>query len=155
MDLTGIDVTLAASTAIWEGLGRPDRLRASRLQEELVARGELGRKTGRGFHRYVDGHRAEPDTNGHRDRPTAISPEEIGERILLPIVDEAFRVLAEGVAATEADVDLALRLGAAHPIGPFERAREAGGAAAVARRLRELAADDPTLAPSEALTAAG
>ena len=27
MDLTGIDVTLAAATGVWEGLGRPDRLR--------------------------------------------------------------------------------------------------------------------------------
>ena len=27
MDLTGIDVNLAAATGIWEGLGRPDRLR--------------------------------------------------------------------------------------------------------------------------------
>ena len=50
MDLTGIDVTLAASTAIWEALGRPDRLRPSPIQDELVAAGRLGRKTGSGFY---------------------------------------------------------------------------------------------------------
>src|SRR3954469_6622807 len=58
MDLTGIDVTLAASTAIWERLGRPDRLRPSPIQERLVEAGHLGRKTGRGFYRYADGRRA-------------------------------------------------------------------------------------------------
>ena len=40
--------------------------------------------------------------------------------ILGAIEAEARRALAEGVAA-EADIDLALRLGAGHPAGPFER----------------------------------
>ena len=57
MDLTGIDVTLAAATGIWEGLGRPDRLRPSPIQAALVAAGDLGRKTGQGFYRYEDGRR--------------------------------------------------------------------------------------------------
>ena len=52
MDLTGIDVTFAAATAIWERLGRPERLRPSPIQERLVAEGRLGRKTGRGFYTY-------------------------------------------------------------------------------------------------------
>ena len=150
MDLTGIDVTFAASTAIWEGLGRPDRLRPSRLQEELIAAGRLGRKTGHGFHRYEAGKRV-------GDEPSAaaagLDPDAIRDRILLPIVDEAYRTLDEGVAA-RADIDIALRLGAAHPVGPFERAEEAGGAQVVAERLRALAADDPSLAPSPALIAA-
>jgi len=86
------------------------------------------------------------------DEPVELSADEILDRILLPIVDEAFRARAAGVAST-ADIDVALRLGAAHPMGPFERATSSGGALAVATRLRELAADDPTLAPSEALLA--
>ena len=57
MDLTGIDVTLAAATSIWERLGRPDRLRPSPIQERLVAEGHLGRSTGEGFYRYADGSR--------------------------------------------------------------------------------------------------
>ena len=36
MDLTGIDVSLAAATGIWDGLGRPERLRPSPIQERLV-----------------------------------------------------------------------------------------------------------------------
>ena len=150
MDLTGIDVTFAASTGIWEGLGRPDRLRPSPLQEQRIAAGALGRKTGEGFHRYLDGKRLAADPAASAG--AGLDPDEIRERILLPLVDEAFRARAEGVA-TEADIDLALRLGAAHPIGPFERARELGGGSAVAARLDALAVDDPSLAPSPALAA--
>jgi 3-hydroxybutyryl-CoA dehydrogenase len=168
MDLTGIDVTYAASTAIWEGLGRPDRLRPSPIQEERIAAGALGRKTGAGFHRYgPDGRLAADDgaaddrtaDDGAADdgvaaaRPSRLTPGEIRERILLPLIDEAYRARAEGVAA-ESDIDAAIRLGAAHPIGPFQRARELGGASAVVARLRDLAVADPSLAPSDALVAA-
>ena len=54
MDLAGIDVNLAAARGIWEGLGRPERLRPSPMPERLVAAGRLGRKTGGGFYRYGD-----------------------------------------------------------------------------------------------------
>ena len=49
MDLTGIDVTLAAATGVWEGLGRPDRLPSVADPGGLVAAGHLGRKTGPGL----------------------------------------------------------------------------------------------------------
>ncbi|MBA2720366.1 MAG: 3-hydroxybutyryl-CoA dehydrogenase [Chloroflexi bacterium] len=153
MDLTGIDVTFAASTGIWDSLRRPDRLRPSALQQARIEAGDLGRKTGAGFHRYEAGRRVEQPVDA-AEEPRGLAADAIRDRILLPIVDEAYRALAEGVAA-EADIDVALRLGAAHPIGPFERARELGGASAVAARLRELAADDPSLFPSDALVAAG
>jgi 3-hydroxybutyryl-CoA dehydrogenase len=92
-----------------------------------------------------------PGTGG--DAGAALDAAAIVERILLPIVDEAARAAAEGVA-TRSDIDVALRLGAAHPVGPFERLAEAGGPAVVARRLRELARDDPSFAPSAALAGA-
>ncbi len=153
MDLTGIDVTFAASTAIWEGLGRPERLRPSPIQADLIAAGGLGRKTGDGFYRYDAGRRVDPAVGAGKGA-VGLTADEIRDRILLPLVDEAFRVAAEGVAA-RADIDVALRLGAAHPIGPFERATEAGGAVVIANRLRELAREDPSFIPSDALAAAG
>jgi 3-hydroxybutyryl-CoA dehydrogenase len=135
IDLAGVDVNLAAATAVWEGLGRPDRLRPSPIQERLVEEGHLGRKTGQGFYRYSDGEQAiarEFSTG----RPE-LAAGEIRERITLAVIDEAWRALGDGVA-TRDDIDLALRLGAAHPIGPFERTASLGGSAAVAQRLREL-----------------
>jgi 3-hydroxybutyryl-CoA dehydrogenase len=120
MDLTGIDVTLAAATGVWTGLGRPDRLRPSPIQESLVAAGHLGRKTGQGFYRYVDGKRigeAEPQPRAALDEHRTAA--QIRGRVLSAIAAEARLAAAEGVATPDL-IDLALRLGAGHPRGPFE-----------------------------------
>ena len=123
MDLTGLDVTYAAANGIWDGLGRPDRLRPSPIQAELVDAGRLGRKTGEGFYRYVDGRRAAV-ADRFAATSTALAPSRIAARVLSAVDAEAHRAVDEGVAAAH-DVDIALRLGAAHPQGPFER--EAAG----------------------------
>jgi 3-hydroxybutyryl-CoA dehydrogenase len=118
MDLTGLDVTTAATTAIWEGLDRPDRLRPSPIQAELVDAGRLGRKTGEGFYRYADGRRLEVSPR-FVAVPSGLSDDAIRNRILGAIRAEAEAAVAEGVASPS-DVDIALKLGAAHPRGPFE-----------------------------------
>jgi 3-hydroxybutyryl-CoA dehydrogenase len=53
------------------------------------------------------------------------SPVEVAEapgfvvnRILIPMINEAAGILAEGIA-TEEDIDTAMKLGAAHPMGPL------------------------------------
>jgi 3-hydroxybutyryl-CoA dehydrogenase len=127
MDLTGLDVTTAAATTIWEGLGRPERLRPSRIQAELVAAGRLGRKTGEGFYRYADGRRTAVSDRFAGPR-TDLAGAGIRDRIESAIAAEARLAVAEGVASA-ADVDRALRLGAGHPHGPFEGADAAGDAA--------------------------
>jgi 3-hydroxybutyryl-CoA dehydrogenase len=118
MDLTGIDVTYAASTVIWERLGRPERLRPSRIQERLIDAGHLGRKTGQGFYRYEAGRRSQ----AAELTTSSVDGGVIRAGILAAIDLEARLAVAEGVAS-EADIDLAMRLGASHPSGPFERAR--------------------------------
>ncbi|MEO8438381.1 MAG: 3-hydroxyacyl-CoA dehydrogenase NAD-binding domain-containing protein, partial [Chloroflexota bacterium] len=90
MDLTGIDVTLAAATGIWEGLGQPHRLRPSPIQQRLVEAGDLGRKTGRGFYHYVDGRRADvAETSSNVTFGESLSPAAIRQRILDAIAEEA------------------------------------------------------------------
>jgi 3-hydroxybutyryl-CoA dehydrogenase len=125
MDLVGVDINLAAATAIWNGLGQPERLRPSPIQERLVAAGDLGRKTGRGFYDYRDGPRAGVSDEFGGGAST-IEADSIRERILTAIGQEAHRALDEGVASA-ADIDIALRLGAGHPMGPFERERTDDG----------------------------
>jgi 3-hydroxybutyryl-CoA dehydrogenase len=121
MDLTGIDVTLAAARGVWEGLGRPDHLRPSDIQEGLVAKGRLGRKTGAGFYEYIEGRRGPVAAEFRQPSgASAMTAAEIEAEIIRAIDAEARRAVADGVAS-EADIDLALRLGANHPAGPFER----------------------------------
>ena len=72
----------------------------------------------------------------------------------MAIVNEAYRAVGDGVA-TAPDIDLALRLGASHPIGPFERASRMGGPASVLDRLARLADRGPRFAPAPALLEAG
>ncbi len=148
IDLAGVDVNLAAARGIWEGLGRPDRLRPSAVQERLVGEGRLGRKTGLGFYDYGGVVPTVADEFGVAS--TRLDPDAIRERILLAVVNEAWQAVGEGVASP-GDVDLALKLGAAHPVGPFERTEQLGGQAAVGARLRELASAAPRFTPAPAL----
>ena len=114
MDLIGIDVNLAAARGVYEGLGRPDRLRPSAIQEGLVAAGHLGRKTGEGFYRYDPSGQATMAVGPDRRAGAPLPEAAIAERIGAAIDAEARFAEAEGVA-TASDIELALRLGAGHP----------------------------------------
>lgn len=142
-DLIGHDVNTATTQSVWEQLGKPARLRPSRLQTQLVKEGKLGRKTGQGCY----DHKAEPPkpaiafarkslatTNRVHEAVQQFVPratDQIGSdleqyvfaRILVSIINEAAWALAEKVAS-EADINTALRLGTNYPKGPLEWARE-------------------------------
>ncbi|HLX35616.1 MAG TPA: 3-hydroxyacyl-CoA dehydrogenase NAD-binding domain-containing protein, partial [Candidatus Limnocylindrales bacterium] len=146
MDLIGIDVNLAAARGLWEGFERPPRFRPSPIQEELVAAGRLGRKTSEGFYRYDEGGRvvgpATRFAGPLRSQPGVepIDPDAIAERVVLAIVNEAYRAQGDRVATAD-DIDRAMRLGANHPFGPFAWARDYG-LAELAAALDALSGDD-------------
>jgi 3-hydroxybutyryl-CoA dehydrogenase len=130
MDLVGLDVNLAAATGVWEGLGRPGRLRPSPIQAWMVHAGWLGRKTGVGFYRYTVTHDPVPNPLPHTIAspvPAGHEPDPAGivRRIRSAIATEASIARDAGVAS-EADIDTALWLGAAHPEGPFAWSRHEG-----------------------------
>ena len=52
MDLIGHDVNLAVTRSVWDAYFHDPRFAPSVLQQELVAAGHLGRKSGRGFYVY-------------------------------------------------------------------------------------------------------
>jgi len=148
MDLVGIDVNYAVATAIWQALEAAERFRPSPIQAALVAAGMLGRKAGRGFYGYGADGRATgvAPLPASVERPAPGSPvlaaEDVVARLELAIINEAYRAAGDGVADPP-DIDLAMRLGAGHPTGPFERARALGlgsvvrGLAALERRYGE------------------
>jgi 3-hydroxybutyryl-CoA dehydrogenase len=52
MDLIGNDINYAVSCSVYEAMNKPVRLKPSLLQKEKVEKGELGRKTGKGYYQY-------------------------------------------------------------------------------------------------------
>ena len=55
MDVIGNDVNFTVTRGIWEALYHDPRYAPSVLQQERVAAGHLGRKSGRGFYDYAEG----------------------------------------------------------------------------------------------------
>ena len=52
MDLIGNDVNLAVSTSLYESCKKQERFKPAALQIDKVAKGELGKKSGKGFYEY-------------------------------------------------------------------------------------------------------
>lgn len=50
MDLIGNDINYAVSCSVYEQLNKPERLRPSSIQKVKVEKGELGRKSGKGYY---------------------------------------------------------------------------------------------------------
>ena len=118
MDLVGIDVNLAAARAIFAAMSYEPRFRPSAIQERLVEAGRFGRKSGEGFYWYgedgrpigvagafaaIDEPHGTPELrppalpSGGSTAATALS-DDVVERVVLAIVDEAYRALGDRVA---------------------------------------------------------
>ena len=74
MDLIGHDVNFSVTRSVFDAFYQDPRFTPSLIQEELVAAGFLGRKSGRGFYRYGEGaERPEPWTAGPGPRPGRVA----------------------------------------------------------------------------------
>jgi 3-hydroxybutyryl-CoA dehydrogenase len=73
MDMIGLDVNLAVTRSVWEAYFHDARFRPSVIQQELVAAGCLGRKSGRGFYDYgPDATKPSARTEAPQARPARI-----------------------------------------------------------------------------------
>ena len=119
IDLIGLDVNLAVTTSVWEAYYRDPRYSPSVLQQERVAAGFLGRKSGRGFFDYTPG-AAKPRAQTEPARPApsrvVVHGEVAGTSALVD------RMAKAGVAVEQARADSRFPAGALHVPG------EAGGA---------------------------
>lgn len=121
LDEVGIDVARHAGETLHEAFG--DRLAPAPILERMLEAERLGRKNGRGFYRYEDGEEKgvdaevyvdlglpEPSTGSH-------SGEEIRRRMVLVMINEAARILGDGIVTNAAAVDLGMIMGTGFP--PF------------------------------------
>ena len=121
MDLIGLDTNLAITTAMYEALGRPERFVPPPLQKKLVAAGELGRKTGKGFYAYEGGRKTGDNPRALEGLPSGdpSTAEDIWRALAGAILSEAERLVSEGTAG-RSDIDTAIKLAMNFPLGPFE-----------------------------------
>jgi 3-hydroxyacyl-CoA dehydrogenase/enoyl-CoA hydratase/3-hydroxybutyryl-CoA epimerase len=148
-DEVGLDVGGKVALVLADAYGA--RMRVPALLSEAVASGELkGRKNGEGFYRY-DGRKRKPnprisalaESARHRDgvpRLDKLAAEEIRDRTILIMVNEAARCLSEGIAANAEALDLAMVMGTG--FAPFRggllRYADERGLHEVKQRLDEL-----------------
>jgi 3-hydroxyacyl-CoA dehydrogenase/enoyl-CoA hydratase/3-hydroxybutyryl-CoA epimerase len=139
MDEVGIDVGAKVGKILHEAFG--DRMAPPKGLEALVAEGRLGRKSRKGFYTY-GGKKKEVDESvydllpGGRVRKK-VSRDEIAERTVLQMVNEAIRCLGEGILRSPRDGDVGAIFGLGFPPflgGPFRYA-DAIGARALLDRL--------------------
>lgn len=122
MDEVGLDVSAHAGASFHEALG--DRLAPAPALVALAGSGRLGRKNGRGFYRYEKGKERGVDETIYTDLGSAVpgtrggvDQQRIRRRLVGQMINEAARLLEEGVATRAADVDLAMIMGTGFP--PF------------------------------------
>jgi len=155
-DEIGLDVSAKVGHILHDAFG--ERLPFPPWLDRLPASGRLGVKNGRGFYRYEGRRERSVDRAIYAEigvRPIRRKDEaNLAERLVLPMVDEAARCLAEGIVADPGTLDLAMVFGTGFPAfrGGLCRWADASGVERLVGRLAALAsAHGARLEPSPAL----
>ncbi|MFM6986724.1 MAG: 3-hydroxyacyl-CoA dehydrogenase NAD-binding domain-containing protein [Hydrogenophaga sp.] len=136
-DLAGNDIGWAIRKRRY--VEQPD-MKYSKTADLLCEKGRFGQKTGAGWYDYVPGKRdAIPNAEvvqmieEHRKSlgitPRKIADEEIVQRLVFSLVNEAAHILQEGIANKASDIDVVYIFGYGFPVhrgGPLNYANEVG-----------------------------
>ena len=136
-DLAGNDIGWAIRKRRY--VEKPD-MKYSKTADLLCEKGRFGQKVGKGWYDYVPGKRdAIPNAEvvqmieEHRKAlgitPRKISDEEIVQRLVFSLVNEAAHILEEGIANKASDIDVVYIFGYGFPVhrgGPLNYANEVG-----------------------------
>ena len=136
-DLAGNDIGWAIRKRRYQ---EKPSMKYSKTADLLCEKGRFGQKTGAGWYDYVAGKRdAIPNqevvqmVEAHRQSlgitPRKISDEEIVQRLVYSLVNEAAHILEEGIASKASDIDMVYLMGYGFPIyrgGPMLYADQVG-----------------------------
>ena len=136
-DLAGNDIGWAIRKRRY--VEKPN-MKYSKTADLLCEKGRFGQKVGKGWYDYLPGKRdAIPNTEveqmiaEHRQAlgitPRKIADEEIVQRLVFSLVNEAARILEEGIANKTSDIDVVYIFGYGFPVhrgGPLNYANELG-----------------------------
>eukprot|EP00268_Persea_americana_P001832 TRINITY_DN1054_c0_g1_i1.p1 TRINITY_DN1054_c0_g1~~TRINITY_DN1054_c0_g1_i1.p1 ORF type:complete len:725 (+),score=166.25 TRINITY_DN1054_c0_g1_i1:161-2335(+) len=126
-DLAGYGVALAVGKEFASAF--PDRIFPSPLVDLMVKSGRNGKNNGKGYYIYEKGSKPKPDPSVEAiieesrrlikimssGKPISVSDQEIVEMVFFPVVNEACRVMDEGVVVRASDLDIASVLGMSFP----------------------------------------
>ncbi|MBC9177608.1 3-hydroxyacyl-CoA dehydrogenase NAD-binding domain-containing protein [Pseudoroseomonas ludipueritiae] len=169
-DMSGLDIAWAMRKR--RAATRDPGERYVAIADRLCEAGRLGRKTGSGWYNYASG-KAEPDPavdaiiaaerQAAGVTPRAFTPEQIQNRLLAVMANEAAKILEEGISLRPSDIDLVFTNGYGFPrlkggplfaadqlglravLAEVEAAAKAGGVGSEpAALLRELAEANTT-----------
>jgi len=145
LDEVGIDVGAKVAKVMHGAFG--ERMAVPEVMGKVIESGRLGRKNGKGFYTYGDPKKKVVDVTvydalpGGRTRKK-IDRQEIVERCVLQMVNEAALTLGEGILRSARDGDVGAVFGLGFPPfrgGPF-RWVDAEGSAAILDRMRRMEA---------------
>lgn len=127
-DVVGLDIAVHAGAVMASAF--PDRVVKAEILERMFAAGRIGQKVGRGFFDYPPPKGGKPPRGTDSPEVAALiaqsrkgpqrqfTNDEIVDRLFLPMLLEATRILEDGLVRDVRDVDLALIFGIGFP--PFK-----------------------------------
>lgn len=148
IDEVGVDVGAKVAHILHDAFGA--RMIPCPMNKKVVDAGRLGKKNGKGIYNYeTEGKKTKKvlkpeiyELLGVTPSPGAVADEEILERCVLPMINEASRCIEEGVVASASEVDLGMIMGTGFP--PFRggllRYADSLGAKLVVERLQKYQA---------------
>lgn len=123
MDFIGHDVNYVVTESVFAAFYFDPRYKPSLTQKRLIEAGWLGRKSGRGFYKFEDGNKIEP--NHDPEMLTGADIKAIQDRLLVMLINEAADALYLKIATAE-DLDNAMTKGVNYPKGLLAWADEKG-----------------------------
>ncbi len=130
LDEVGLDVAEKAGNVMHEAFG--ERMKPAGALGRMLGATRLGRKNGRGFYRYKEGHKAGVDKSVYAllgVRHTDADPSLVQRRLVYAMLNEAAMACAENVVRSVRDADIGAIFGIGFPAfrgGPLRMIDDVG-----------------------------